>query len=100
MSYGMTYDQFWYGDPCMAKAYYECQRIKNKRKNEEMWVNGIYTLHALNVALNNAFNKHKIQYLAKPLDIYPKTEAEVEAERNEKINKVIRWLDSLKTGKK
>lgn len=100
MTYGMTYEQFWYGEPSIAKAFYEFSKLENKKKNEEMWVNGLYTLDALQVALNNAFDKHKIKYMQKPLDIYPKTEMEKEVERHEKTNKFIRWLNSLKAGDK
>lgn len=100
MTYGMTYEQFWYGEPSIAKTYYEFSKLENKKKNEEMWVNGLYTLDALQVALNNAFDKHKIKYMQKPLDIYPKTEMEKEVEKQEKTNKFIRWLNSLKVGNK
>lgn len=100
MTYGMTYDQFWYGEPGLAKCYYEYNKLMNKKRNEEMWVNGMYTLNALNVALNNAFDKRKIKYLSKPLDIYPKTETEKEVEKNNKINSVIKWLNNFRAGKK
>ena len=100
MTYGMTYEQFWYGEPRIAKYYYEYNKMMNKKKNEQMWVQGMYTLNALSVALNNAFDKHKIKYTNKPFDIYPKTKAEKEIEKNEKTNKLIRWLNSLKIGKK
>ena len=95
MLYGMTYDQFWFGDPWMAKAYKEMHNLKRKQRNEEMWVNGMYQLTALNVALHNAFDKHKIEYLKKPLDIFPKSEAEVEAEKRQERQKLIDWLSRL-----
>ena len=84
----------------MAKTFYEYNKLMNKKRNEEMWVNGMYTLNALNVALNNAFDKRKIKYLSKPLDIYPKTEAEKEVEKNNKINSVIKWLNNFRASKK
>ena len=95
MLYGMTYDQFWFGDPLMAKAYKEMHNLKRKQRNEEMWVNGMYQLTALNVALHNAFDKHKIEYLKKPLDIFPKSEAEIEAEKRQERQKLIDWLSRL-----
>ena len=95
MLYGMTYDQFWFGDPWMAKAYKEMHNLKRKQRNEEMWVNGMYQLTALNVALHNAFDKHKIEYLKKPLDIFPKSEAEVGAEKRQERQKLIDWLSRL-----
>ena len=83
----------------MAKAYKEKHLLARKQKNEEMWVNGMYQLSALNVALNNAFNKHKIDYVKKPFDIFPKTEAEKEEEKRVERRKLVEWLSQL-TSKK
>lgn len=100
MAYGMTYDEFWYGEPVMAKYYAERHKLLRKQKNEEMWVNGLYTLDALTVALNNAFDKRKLKYVDKPLDIFPKTELEIESEKQKEREKLVRWLSSLTlTGK-
>ena len=100
MLYGMTYDQFWFGDPWMAKAYKEKHLLERKQKNEEMWVNGAYQLSALSVALNNAFNKKKIEYIKEPFNIFPKTEAEIEAEKREERQKLIDWLSRMTIRKK
>lgn len=99
MLYGMTYEQFWHGDPWMAKAYKEKHILERKQKNEELWVNGMYQLSALNVALHNAFDKHKIKYLEKPFDIFPKTEAEKEEEKMLQRQKLIDWLNKLTINK-
>ena len=96
----MTYEQFWYGDPWMANAYKEAFNLKRRQRNEEMWVNGIYQLSALNVALHNAFDKHKIEYLKEPLDIFPKSEAEKEEERRQERKKLVDWLSRLTIKKK
>jgi len=100
MLYGMTYDQFWFGRPSMAKAYEEAHKLRRKQRNEEMWVNGMYTLQALSVALHNAFDKKKIKYAEKPFDIFPKTEAEKEAEKEQEREKLIRYLNSWMTSSK
>ena len=100
MSYGMTYEQFWYGEPIMAKYYYETHKRLMKQQNEMMWVNGMYTLNALQVALNNAFDKRKIKYVEKPFDIFPKTAAEKQAEIEEERMKLVRWLSGMTTKKK
>ena len=91
----MTYEEFWHGDPIMAYYYAEKYKLFRKRKNEEMWVNGIYTLNALQVALNNAFNKHKVDYIKKPFDIFPKTDMEIEMEKQAERKKLVKWLNSL-----
>ena len=95
MHYGMSYEQFWFMDPWMAKAYKEKNLLDRKQKNEEMWVNGAYQLTALSVALNNAFNKHKIDYVKEPFNIFPKTEAEIEMDKQKQRQELIEWLSRM-----
>lgn len=95
MLYGMTYEQFWHGDPWMAKAYKEMHNLKRRQRNEEMWINGLYQLNALQVALHNAFDKHRINYIEKPFDIFPKTEVEKEQDKQKERGKLVAWLNSL-----
>lgn len=47
MSYGMTYDEYWKESPYRAKFYREAHEMKVKRKDEEMWVQGMYIYEAL-----------------------------------------------------
>ena len=96
MLYGMTYAQFWYGDPWMARAYSEAYLLKRKAKNEELWLEGIYVANAFQTVLGNAFSKKKLKYLEKPLDIFPKTQAEKDQEIREERQRLIDWLSQLK----
>lgn len=81
---GMTYDQFWYGEPHIVKFYREAQNIRNRKRNQEMWWEGIYMADALNATVGNMFSKgSKHQYPAEP---YPITEAE-QQERKEREQK-------------
>ena len=91
----MTYEQFWFGDPWIAKAYREKHDLERRQKNEEMWVNGIYQLSAFGVALHNAFDKKKIDYLKKPLDIFPKTEEEKAEDADKQRKQLIEWLNMM-----
>ena len=47
MSYGMSYDEFWYGDAYRAKFYREAYNIQIKHKDEEFWIQGMYIYDAL-----------------------------------------------------
>lgn len=47
MSYGMSYDEFWYDSPYRAKFYLDSHKIKVKQKDEEMWIQGMYIYEAL-----------------------------------------------------
>lgn len=47
MSYGMSYDEFWYGDAYRAKFYREAYNIQIKHRDEEFWIQGMYIYDAL-----------------------------------------------------
>ena len=83
LTYGMTYEQYWDDDPNLAKAYREAHFLRLKRKNEELWLQGIYMTHALQSTVGNMFIKKgakPIEYPKEPLAI---TEKEVK-ERQER----------------
>jgi len=99
MSYGMTYDEYWHGDPWAMKAYRQAYNLRNRQENTMAWLNGVYALNALSVALGNAFSKKGTpakKYLEKPLDIFPKTEAEEKAEMERKQRELIAKLSAWK----
>lgn len=99
MSYGMTYDQYWHGDPWAMKAYKEAFLIRMNRENEMLWLQGAYNMNALSVVIGNAFSKKGTppkKYLAKPLDVFPKTEEEQKAEQERKQRELIAKLSAWK----
>ena len=67
---GMTYDLFWNGDPSLAKAYRTADSIRRRRRNEELWLEGMYTAEALSATVGNMFSKGaKHQYPSEPFPI-------------------------------
>lgn len=47
MSIGMTYDEFWNQDVCMVVAYRRAAELRDKRRNQELWLQGMYIYEAL-----------------------------------------------------
>ena len=93
MAYGMTYEQYWYGDPWMTRAYAQAYLLKRKIENENAWILGAYVANAFGTVIANSFgNKRNVKYLEKPLDLFPKTKAEKEAEIRAERKKVVEWL--------
>ena len=43
----MTPEQYWDGDPALAKHYRKADEIRRKRRNEELWLQGMYIYEAL-----------------------------------------------------
>lgn len=47
LSIGMTYEQFWQGDAELVVYYRKAQRIRNKRENQKLWMQGMYIYEAI-----------------------------------------------------
>jgi hypothetical protein len=79
----MTPEQFWDGDPLLAKHYRQADQIKRKRKNQELWLQGMYIYEALcDVApILQAFAKKGTKATPYPDHPYALTTKEREAER-------------------
>lgn len=92
----MTYEQFWFGDPWMTRAYAQAYLLRRRVRNEEMWIEGIYMCHALQSVIGTAFGKHRIKYIEKPLDLFEKTKAEKNQEIRNERQRLINYLDKLR----
>lgn len=47
MSIGMSYDEFWNQDVELVEAYREAQELRERRRNQELWLQGMYIYEAL-----------------------------------------------------
>ena len=47
MSIGMSYDEFWNGDVSMVKAYRKANELRDRRRNQDLWLQGRYFYDAL-----------------------------------------------------
>lgn len=84
LAMGMTWTQFWVDEPELTIAYRKADAIRRRRKNEELWLEGIYMAEALNATVGNMFSKgQKHPYPAEP---FPLTvdEQQERREREEK----------------
>ncbi len=91
LSIGMTYDQYWNEDCVLAKYYRKAHQLKNNRKNQELWLQGMYIYQALcNVSpVLHAFAKpgtRPIPYPDKPYAL-SKEEIDKDKEAQEKANR-------------
>ena len=93
--YGMSTEEYWHGDPWLVRAYAQAYLLRRKVENEQAWIQGAYIANAVTVAIANTFGKKRLDYLKKPLEIFPKTEAEKKAEIREEKRKLISWLNGM-----
>ena len=47
LSIGMSPEQYWDDDPALAKYYRKADELSRKRRNEELWLQGMYIYEAL-----------------------------------------------------
>jgi len=83
----MTYEDYWYGDVMMVRAYYNADLLRRKRINEELWLQGAYFCKALDSTVGNMFRQKGSQmseYPSKPMELeYGIEEDEEEREARE-----------------
>ena len=47
MSIGMSYEEFWHGDVGLVMYYRKAHELREKRRNQELWLQGMYVYEAL-----------------------------------------------------
>ena len=72
MSYGMSFDEYWYGDAYLVKFYRDAYKLKIRYDDVFMWKQGMYIYEALcDVSpILHAFSKKgtkPLQYRSKPM---------------------------------
>lgn len=69
LSIGVSKEEFMDSTPAELKPYLEAEKIRQKRKDAELWQAGIYETSATFTAVANALmgKKSKAEYLKKPL---------------------------------
>ena len=80
MSIGMSYDDFWNGDVQMVKAYRKASELRDRRNNQDMWLQGRYFYDALCAAsplYRFTMKKGMIKPEPYTKEPYPTTEAEL-----------------------
>ncbi len=84
LAFGMTYELFWEAEPQLAEAYRKADKIRRRRLNEELWLEGVYMVEALSATVGNMFTKgQKHKYPSEPIPI-TEEEAKERQEREQK----------------
>lgn len=82
MEMGMSLDEYWNGDVNLVKYYRKKNELERKKKNQEMWMQGLYIQYAISASLNGK----KVQYPSEPLAL---SEAEAVEQRMAKFKNKI-----------
>jgi len=101
MAIGMTYEQYWYGDPLMAQDFFEADRLRKKREDELAWWQGLYVQKALLSTVGNLFLEEGADpnmYPQSPLleEMSKEREAERKAKEEERERlKLVAYLNQV-----
>ena len=91
LSIGMTYDQYWHEDPKLINSYIEAEEIKQRKLNNQLWLQGLYVYQAVGslIHLANSFSKeHRAKpYLKEPIPLTQKEREEAEERKYQKFKK-------------
>ena len=68
----MTYEQYWESDPMLAKYFRQADEMKNERKNQELWLQGLYVYNALTAIMPVKKGAEQPKYPDKPFTISEK----------------------------
>ena len=91
LSYGMTWDEFWYGSLDRLAAYWQAHQFSIESRNQEMWLQGLY----IRLAVASCMDK-KFKYPDKPHRLTAMTEAEQDAENKRKVEQMRQQLLEIK----
>lgn len=66
----MTVDEYWHGDVWLVEDFIKADKERQKRQNQEAWLQGLYIYDAMSCALANAFKKKSEQPAKYPEEPY------------------------------
>ena len=103
LAIGMSYAEYWEGDPKLAQYYRKAYRIKQEEINNNAWLQGMYIYDAVSTALHNAlrgFGKQKPpakDYAKQPYELNNKVKTEAEKAKEVEIEqeKAAAWMENF-----
>lgn len=97
----MSEAQYWDADSTLVKYYREAEVLRTEKRNQEMWLQGLYVYDAVSrlVPVLHAFAKKGTKAKAYPDKPYPVTKPEIEAAKKDKekanAEKAKRYMQQL-----
>ena len=103
LAIGMSYAEYWEGDPKLAQYYRKAYRIKQEEINNNAWLQGMYIYDAVSTALHNALrglgkNKPPVKdYAKQPYEMKNKVKSEAEKAKEVRIEqeKAAAWMENF-----
>ena len=100
LAIGMSYAEYWEGDPKLAQYFRKAYLIKQEEINNNAWLQGLYIYDAISTALYNALrgkNTTAKTYTEKPYNFNNKEKTEAEKAKEVVIEqeKAAAWMENF-----
>jgi len=101
MSIRLPYETFWSLSPYEFEVIFDGYVDDQKRRNRMNWINGFYTLSALQSVIGTMFGRkggEPIKYMKEPVQIYEeqsKAKELTEEEKKAEQQKLLLYLESM-----
>ena len=103
LAIGMSYAEYWEGDPKLTQYYSKAYQIKQEEINNNAWLQGMYIYDAVSTALHNALRgmgKSKPpakDYAKQPYEFRNKVKTEAEKAKEVEIEqeKAAAWMENF-----
>ena len=103
LAIGMSYAEYWEGDPELVQYYRKAYHIKQEEINNNAWLQGMYIYDAVSTALHNALRgmgKSKPparDYAKQPYEFKNKVKTEAEKAKEVEIEqeKAAAWMENF-----
>ena len=103
LAIGMSYAEYWEGDPKLAQYYRKAYQIKQEEINNNAWLQGMYIYDAVSTALHNALRgmgKTKPpakDYAKQPYEFNKRNKTEQEKAKEVEIEqeKAAAWMENF-----
>ena len=103
LAIGMSYAEYWEGDPKLTQYYRKAYQIKQDEINNNAWLQGMYIYDAVSTALHNALRGMGKQkppakdYAKQPYEFRNKVKTETEKAKEVEIEqeKAAAWMENF-----
>lgn len=103
LAIGMSFAEYWEGDPSLARYYRKAYLIKQEEINNNAWLQGLYIYDAISTALHNALRGMGKQkpppkdYAKQPYEFNKKNKTEQEKIKEVEVEqeKAAAWMENF-----
>ena len=98
LSIGMSPAEYWDGDNSLPRYYREADRLKQERKNQFAWLQGLYVYNAFGAVVSQMFPEKGSSgrtYIDKPIDFSKKDVEPADQNEDKEAELAEVWMNRM-----